>query len=190
MFEPTDSMLAKVRLSANAGHFDGRETAANMAYIRRCTWFHGASGTQFIYTRDTGHHSSGWMKNPDFERCWHFSVSFREPLQWPEDRIMSQDFLLRMGMIFPQAPFDKRLAALWARALLEDMHRYAWVESPKSPEGKHLEVLHYRVFCGPDWQVISPRGEVYSTQHTEPDWRSWSEIHGADAPAPSTLNAE
>lgn len=37
---------------------------------------HRPSGSQLIYSRDVGHHTSGWFKNPDYERCRHLSISY------------------------------------------------------------------------------------------------------------------
>lgn len=56
--------------------------------------------------------------------------------------------------------------------------RRCWIEGPYSPEGKYRDVWHYRLFCDPAWQPISPKGEVYTKEQTPADWRSFSEIHG------------
>lgn len=68
----------------------------------------------------------------------------------------------------------------WISALLHaffgDAVRYAWFESPKTPEGRRSEVRHWRVFCDQAWQPILPRGEVYSRELTERGWKSASEL--------------
>lgn len=66
-------------------HFDDRRT-----------------GTRLFFTRDGGMHSSGWFKNPDYERCYHLSLSFRDP---------------ETGA---SAPFDRRAAAVWVRVFFGD----------------------------------------------------------------------
>lgn len=60
--------------------YDGLATERNRMLLRRCSGFHESSGTKLIFTRDAGMHSSGWWKNPDYERCWHLSLSFVSPL--------------------------------------------------------------------------------------------------------------
>lgn len=116
-----------------------------------------------IFTRDTGMHASGWFKNPDYERCWHLSLSFREP-----------DGSKNAGA---RLPYDERAGAEWVKAFFDDWTRYVWMESPFSDEGKACDVWHHRVFCDPAWQPLILRGEVYSREFTEKGWLSWSEIN-------------
>jgi len=85
-------------------------------------------------------------------------------------------------------PSDKKLCADWAELFFADARRLAWIESPKTEEGKALDVLHYRVFTNPFWQPIHPRGEVYTRDFTEKDWKSFSELH-PDEPEPSIIHA-
>src|SRR4051794_11515663 len=146
-------VATRMRLVADlAGPYDGRQTPTNSALIARCRQIDFATGTILICTRDVGHHSSGWLKNPDFEQCEHLSLSFFDP---PTQ-------LAR--------PFDRDLAAQWATAFFGDTLRLAWVESPKTPEGELVGVQHWRVFCGPGWVPLLPRGEMYSTRYTEIGW--------------------
>jgi hypothetical protein len=162
--------FAKVR--AEGWLYDGRESAATMLNIRRCTYRYRVTadlGAVVLYTRDVGHHSSGWWKNPDYERCFHLSLSYRA---LPADS---------------QAPHDRAISMVIARAFFGDDAKLAWIEGPYSPGGKQAEVWHYRLFCDPAWKPFLPRGEVYSKDWTPADWRSFSEIHGytpdpADAP--------
>lgn len=47
-------------------------------YSEQCTGVHQPTGTIIKFTRDQGCHSTGWWKNPDYERCFHLSLSFRD----------------------------------------------------------------------------------------------------------------
>lgn len=143
--------------------YDGRADAATMARIQTCAWFYldGVDVVvRVIFTRDAGHHSGGWWKNPDYERCQHLSLSFLD--RWTGE---SMDFDLERA--------DRLAEAFWGEA-----RRMAWIEKPYSPEGRKARVWHYRLFCDPSWQPIQPRGEVYSKDETPAGWRSFSEIHG------------
>lgn len=103
-------------------------------------------------------HSSGWWKNPDYERCWHLSLSFRDPITGEN------------------APKDSALTNEWLEAFYADDQRYIWAEPPYTQGGKTNEVWHYRIFCNPSWAPILPRGEVYSKEFTERGWMSFSEL--------------
>lgn len=121
-------------------------------------------GSILIFTRDIGHHTGGMFRNPDYERCYHLSISFRDLGGKP-------------------IPYDKKTARMWVEAFFrpEDLKKL-WIESPKTPEGKSNDVWHYRLFCDEHWQGILPRKEVYSEEFTEVDWKSFSEIHGEPTP--------
>ena len=149
--------------------YDGLDTEWNRRLINRCSGFHSGTGTKLIFTRDAGMHSSGWWKNPDYERCWHLSLSFVAPLS---------------GEPLPK---DVRLTDAWLQAFFGEACRYIWSESPKSDEGKVCDVWHYRVFCNPAWHPIIPRGEVYSREHTEAGWLSFSDLQNAHATALAQL---
>lgn len=157
---PDPQLVAAMRLAAVGGTFDGRPTSASQAYLDRCRRVHRPSGTLLIFTRDTGHHTSGWFRNPDYERCLHLSLSFFEPGASPLDR----------------RPHDAQLARAWAALFFGDALRLAWGEPPVSPRARELEVWHYRLFCDQHWQPIHPRGEVYSSEFTERGWTSASEL--------------
>lgn len=45
-------------------------------YFEYAKRVHEPTGTMLLFTRDIGHHTSGWWKNPDYERCYHLSLSF------------------------------------------------------------------------------------------------------------------
>lgn len=123
-----------------------------------CTHFHAATGTLIIFTRDEGMHSSGWFKNPDYDKCLHLSLSFADPVT------------------HQRRPFDEKLADAWVDAFFPNDKKLVWMESAKMPTARAI-VTHYRVFCDENWQPILPRGEVYSTEFTEKGWKSWSEQH-------------
>jgi len=115
-----------------------------------------------IFTRDTGHHSSGWWKNPDYERCYHLSLSFHD-----------------VETTQP-ASHQTALAERIARAFFGDNVSKLWIEPPYSDEGRTRDVYHYRLFCDQGWQPIVPRGEVYSRELTERGWKSWSDLHNGE----------
>ena len=138
-----------MRVVAMRGVYDGRmESRGLPPYIRHCTYDDIMTGVRLIFSRDTGHHSSGWFKNPDYERCWHLSIS---PAPSPAE------------------------ARLWLGAFFGDAVRLAWMETAKTPLARQRAVQHWRVFCDAEWAPIHPRGEVYSTEFTEKGWKSASE---------------
>lgn len=151
-------LAGHMRLTASQSTWDGTSNVGD-AYFDRCRHWDPRTGANMIFTRDVGYHSSGWWKNPDYERCQHLSLSFRDPIT--EER----------------RPQDSYLAGLWCRALFGDHYRWIWCEPPYSPQGRAWDVWHYRLFCDEAWQPIKPRGEVYSRELTEAGWRSWSEVH-------------
>lgn len=119
-------------------------------------------GVRILLTRDSGMHTGGWFRNPDYERCWHLSISFRDP----------------SGLV--TLPKHDDLTREIVTEIFRGSRNLLWVEGPKStdPEIRALDVWHYRLMCDPHWQPIKPRGEVYSSEFTERGWRSFSEIHG------------
>lgn len=120
-----------------------------------------AAQVGLIFTRDAGAHSAGWWKNPDYERCYHLSLSYRD--------------------IFTHEPMrqQRKWSERLAMAFFGDEVRKIWIEPPYSPEGKQNDVYHYRLFVDAHWQAILPRGEVYSKENTPAGWKSWSEVHGS-----------
>jgi hypothetical protein len=136
----------------------------------RCCRVLRRAGLVVLFTRDSDMHGSGWFKNPQFERCLHLSLSFRDPES------------------FEPAPFDEYVAQKVARAFFDDAVKLIWTESAKTDHGRKLGVIHYRVFCDEHWNKINPAGEVYSRELTEKGWQSWSDLHGNE-PEPSILSA-
>lgn len=167
------SIASHLRRMAWTGTFDGHMTTGAASYMDECTGFDQYTGSFLIFTRDIGHHTSGWFKNPDYERCFHLSISFREP-----------------SNIDQPAAYDEKIAREWIDAFFGDDARYLWAETAKSPEGIELGVMHWRCFTDEHWQPILPRGEVYSTAFTELGWKSFSEQYPTeDRKEPSILHA-
>jgi hypothetical protein len=156
------AVAKELRRRAGHGTFDGRISASAGRYLADCRFVDARTGTQLIFTRDTGHHSSGWMKNPDYERCLHLSTS---PL--PRAIVTIRPIL---------AELDKKTLAAWCRTFFGEDVRYVWAESPKSEHGRRVDVWHWRLFCDERWQPILPRKEVYSLDFTELGWRSASQV--------------
>lgn len=142
------------------GPFTGRSSVADTLVITRCTVDDALTQTRLIFTRDVGHHTSGWWANPDFERCYHLSLSPR-PLETPPDGAVD---------------FSKTVQAAWVQAFFAVNVRLLWVEPPYSAKGKQLEVWHFRLFTDATWRPVLPRGEVYGRELTEAGWRSASEV--------------
>lgn len=163
LFTDLEPLVRFARLRAQRGTYDGRADDRNMRLMRQCAHLYSLNpeaSARMIYTRDVGHHSSGWWKNPHYERCLHLSISFCvNPTDDP-------------------LPFDKRTAERIARAFFGDDTPKCWVEPPYSPEGQRCGVHHYRLFCDEGWNPILPKGEVYGRENTPPEWKSFSEIHG------------
>ncbi len=160
---PMEKVVHYLKGAAITGYLSGLiHQPGGEAYRDCCTTMH-TDGAVLMFTRDTGHHSSGWFKNPDYERCWHLSISFRDP-ETGEGR-----------------PFDHAEAERWVKMFFRGHTEKVWCEPPRYPEGKLFEVHHYRLFCDEAWQPIKPRGEVYSREFTEKGWKSFSEIHGTAA---------
>lgn len=135
-----------IKYAASKGIWNGRD-----AIPESCRWLLERYPATIVFTRDTGYHSSGWWKNPDYERCWHLSISFR-------------------------GGNEKKALREIVHNLFSPYQRLIWVEPPYSKEGKSVDVWHYRLFCDENWQPIMPKGEVYSTQFTEHGWKSFSEL--------------
>lgn len=162
-FSSLDALANFAKIRARIGTYNGTMSARNQRYVDACMHHYTIRpdlGASVLFTRDTGHHTGGWWKNPDYERCLHLSLSF---------------------VALPPAapiPFEKAEGERIALAFYGDAVRRCWVEPPYSPEGKARDVWHYRVFCDVNWRPFKPRGEVYDTENTPSDWKSFSEIHG------------
>lgn len=150
-------LVTRMKRFAETGVWDGYTESLYFIYARR---MHDETRTSLVFTRDSGHHSSGWFKNPDYERCYHLSVGF-----W--------SFTLSRR----PREYDHDLARVWVEAFFPRSTQYLWREGMVSkPDATMPEIFHYRVFCNPRWQPIIPRGEVYTRDFTEKGWESWSDI--------------
>lgn len=159
-----EQFAIKMIRHAKRGVFDGQTWSP---YFLKANRTHVATGTRALLTRETGYHASGWFKNPDYERCWHLSLSF-----WDTSDLEH----------LKPRPFDEALSDLWVQVFFRDKARYLWIETDDG-RGKSIqsvEVRHYRVFCDPAWQAILPRGEVYTRDFTEKGWLSFSDKIYAD----------
>lgn len=163
IFSNLDALVPFARRRAMRGFYDGSMSARNLSLMQVCTHrftqFRRERAVAIILTRDIGHQRNGWWKNPDYERCWHLSLSQRDP------------------RTFQSVPKELPFFAELAEAFFGREARLTWLEGPYSPEGKQADVWHYRLFCNEAWEPILPRGEVYGREFTEAGWKSFSDIH-------------
>lgn len=172
-FSDLAALVPFAKLRARRGLYNGRMDASTQALMRLCTHRFRLSpehGAIIILTRDVGHHESGWFKNPDYERCWHLSISYRQHHDGPREVDAFLDH-------------DRKESERIARGFFGDDASLLWCEPPFSDAGKRAQVWHYRLFCDAGWQPIKPRGEVYDKRNTPAGWQSFSELHGYK-PAP------
>lgn len=148
-----ESLKTAMYTHARRGFYDGLNF--DDPYFQRARRIHRETGTLLIFTRDVGMHSSGWFKNPDYDKCWHLSMSFLD---------------LEGGSY---RPFEFDLAETWVRCFYGENARYVWEEGNFRIDSPN--VRHYRVMVNAAWQPILPRGEVYSLDLTEKGWKSWSD---------------
>lgn len=155
---PSIARLARtMRQHAETGLFTGQNELS--LYFRLANRIHPETGTSLLFTRDKGMHDCGWFKNPDYNQCYHLSISFWDFSVLPDGTPI---------------PYDFQIARTWIKAFYGAWSRYIWEESPFSTNLRS-EVRHYRVMTDPTWQPIIPRGEVYSRDFTEKGWKSWSD---------------
>lgn len=139
----------RIKNAALLGIWDGRNYTP---YFESCRWLLEAYPATLIYTKEYGYHTGGWWKSPEYERCFHLSISFR-------------------------SGSEKKALNQILDNLFGEHKNLLWVEPPYSKKGKSLDVWHYRLFCDEHWQPIKPRGEVYNTHFTERGWKSFSELN-------------
>lgn len=155
--KPINEMAQKMRMTASRGRFDG--TSRTAGYLTRCTRVHDESGAIVMFSRDEGHHACGWWKNPDYDKCWHLSLSFFDPKTG-----------VRIGK-------NQALTQEWVDAFFREHQRLVWCEPPHSENGIKFDVWHYRLFYDKNGQPFMPRGEVYSKEYTPEGWKTWSEVN-------------
>ena len=149
-------IVADLKLKAARIAFDGSQLTAHV--LDKCRYYDEGRGVLLLFTRDVGHHACGWWKNPEYERCFHLSLSFKD--------VESSE----------AAPHNKKLALEWLKLFFGQDRDKLWCEPPYTAVGKKLAVWHYRLFCNPAWEPIKPRGEVYTREFTEAGWKSYSEL--------------
>ncbi len=157
------TLIRRMKTAAERSTYDGQ--LHGKRYLDSCRHYCRNTNALMIFTRDTGMHTSGWWKNPDYERCYHLSLSFGA---YERD-------------VFHAMPQDHKTARRWCEALFRENVKLLWIEPPFSDVGKQRDVYHYRLFCDQAWQPINPRGEVYSKDWTPADWKSWSDLHGPES---------
>lgn len=146
-------------LADSSDIYNGRPET--MHVVERCGLCILPLGVLARFTRDSGMHSSGWWKNPDYERCYHLSLSFHDPESGQS--IGQKQANLSREMVYATFGGDRA--------------RMLWCEPPFSDDGKRLAVWHYRLFMEPDWKTpLLPRGEVYTREFIESGWKSWSDV--------------
>jgi len=155
MARVADAMTAYAKTDA----FDG--TATGQLYLSMCRHVDPQSGHVVLFTRDSGHHTSGWLRNPDYERCYHLSLS---PIP---NQVISA---------YQSMEPDADITRMWCEAFFGEHFPLAWSESPKSAVGRQCGVWHWRVFADEHWEPFKPRGEVYSSLVTELGWKSATEV--------------
>lgn len=82
------------------------DTSATMDYLDKCRWFLERYDCIIIFTRDEGAHTCGWWKNPDYERCYHLSISF--PGGWNRKKaeyILDRIFGYNKRMLWCEPPY-------------------------------------------------------------------------------------
>ena len=147
-------LIRTVISQSKTGIWDGGDPTE---YFFNCRFWIEKYDALIIFSRDEGHHTCGWWKNPDYERCYHLSVSFVD----------------KFGN---EKPHKKKVAEQLVKMFFGSNQNLIWCEPPYSKIGLKKEVWHYRLFCDKNWQAIKPRGEVYSTEFTEVGWKSFSEL--------------
>ena len=154
-------VVSVLKMAAATGIFTGSGSFEDVRYCDGCRILHHDTGTLILFTRDEGYHSCGWWKNPDYERCYHLSISFKG---------VQGDDVFRL-------PRNSKLTDKWIDAFYGDDKKKMWTEPPYSKAGKAMEVWHYRLFCDEAWQPIKPKGEVYSRDQIPEGFMSFSELN-------------
>lgn len=151
---PLRESVRRVVAHSKTGIWDGQSITP---YWNSCQWFLECSSVGMLLTRDHYHHLSGWWKNPDYERCYHLSLSFYDANKQskPKDPKLTEEIL--------DLTFGKHKKKIWT-------------EPPYSEIAKKMSIWHYRLFCNEKWYPIMPRKEVYTKEFTDPAWMSYSEL--------------
>jgi hypothetical protein len=148
--ESLENAAIKMRLQALTSVWSGK---AMDHYFLSCRWYVQLYEARIILMRESGYHSGGWWKNPEYERCWHLSISYDDS---GRNEVISNKII---------------------KEIFGENIKWLWCEGPYTKEGKRSNVWHYRLFCDEHWTPIKPKGEVYSTHFTEKGWKSFSELN-------------
>lgn len=154
-----EDLVDHLKMRSKLGVEDLKDASLrNEIYRSTCTGRHMKEGVTILLTRDTGHHTCGWWKNPDYEACIHLSLSFFDPeTKMPRKK-------------------DRKITDSIIERVFGPTKNFIWSEPPYSEQGKRMDVWHYRVFYDPQFLApILPRGEVYNKEFTEAGWLSWSD---------------
>jgi len=148
-----EQIIRKVVSNAKTGVWESPQPDE---YFWSCRFWIEKYDALIIFSRDSGHHTCGWWKNPDYERCYHLSISF-------------------IDKFYNRKPHKQKTADKIVKMLYGNKSNLIWCEPPYSKAGIENQVWHYRLFCDENWMAIKPRGEVYSKKFTEIGWMSYSE---------------
>lgn len=178
VFEEIHQLAEQMKMVANTGwvNYGTCEPHELEPYTRMIAI--GELTVIVMFSRDAGHHSGGWFKNPDYEYCYHLSLSYRG----------SDGDPLNSARRLERAPQMHRLSEVFIKAFYDKFTHLVWAEPPFSKIGKKLQVWHYRVFTNERWQPMHPRGEVYTTEFTEKGWKSYSELYGRKPDTVTTID--
>jgi hypothetical protein len=140
------------------GAFNGLSIPWSESVLKNYMAIHRPSGTVLTYTHDEGYHTSGWWKNPDYERCLHLSLSFHDP---------------ETGK---PAPGGYRFTNEWLDVFFGESRRLLWCEPLALPEEGSFEVWHYRLFCDASWNPMPPEREAPTAEFAARGWKRWPEL--------------
>lgn len=163
------NLARQIRARARRGWFLGTQETAAMWIIRHTV--RGVTepdlAVSIAFSRDRGHHSSGWWRNAEYEYCWHLSLAAKA-----YDKTLTQRQW--RAAAFEHFPHDE--LRYWSQAFFGDDLKMAWLEpggtDPNlTPEARriHATMWHVRVFMEPrlldargePFRACMPKGEVY-----------------------------
>lgn len=163
-------IASRMRRVAERTPWDTTLEGDGMDILARCSRKDVKTGASLLFTQDYGHHTSGWWKNPDYERCFHLSIASLAMLMESDPRTARF-----AGQV---VELTKEIREQWVKAFFRENTRLLWIEPPFTPQGKSTDTWHYRLFIDSETLVpLLPRGEVYTREFTEAGWKSWSEVH-------------
>lgn len=166
-------IAARMRRMAEHTPWDTTLDGRGICILAMCSRKDSMTGASLLFTQDFGHHTSGWWKNPDYERCFHLSIASLAMLMKNDPKTA------KFADSVPE--LTQALREQWVRSFFQENVRLLWIEPPYTKQGKSTDTWHYRLFIDNETLVpLLPRGEVYSREFTEAGWKSWSEVHAND----------